>query len=93
MIGLTKKSPTFSKKSALKRGRRQQRTVAFSRNDNEAETVTIRTIPALSDFTLEEKQNSWYTETEFKIMKLEVMLQSIPERIDQINKVEPLETY
>lgn len=74
MIGLTKKqSPTFSKRSAMKRGRRQQRTVAFSRNDNEAETVAIRTIPALSDFTLEEKRNSWYTDADFKMMKLGIV--------------------
>ena len=73
MIGLTKKSPTFSKKSALKRGRRQRQTVSFARNGDGMETVTVRTIPDLSDYTDEEKYNAWYTDADFKMMKFGIV--------------------
>lgn len=75
MIGLAKKSPTFSKKSAMKRGRglpssTARRMVSFSQNANEMETVSVRMIPAHSEYTFQEKNNSWYTDTDFQIMKL-----------------------
>ena len=79
-----KKSPRFSKKMGLKKEQSvrsceqessspTRRAVSFAQTDDEMETVTIQSIPALSDMTNEEIQKTWYNEYEFKIMKLEIV--------------------
>jgi hypothetical protein len=50
-----------------------RRAVSFAQSDDETESVTIHSIPALSDMTKEEIQNTWYNQYEFKIMKLAIV--------------------
>lgn len=76
---LSKPSMFIKKKSLKEKSARccgsksSARAVRFAQTDNERETVTICHIPSLSQMSEEEINNSWYNETEFKIMKLGIV--------------------
>jgi len=60
-------------KSTRRHGSKSPRTVRFAQTENERETVTIFSVLSLSQMSKEEISNSWYNETEFKIMKLAIV--------------------
>jgi hypothetical protein len=50
-----------------------RRTVSFAQTDSDMGAETVRFIPALSEFSKEEIRKTWYSECEFRIMKLAIV--------------------